>query len=181
MKTWASWHLKIICVISVKRPWVWVPIWVLAGFESWHMGSSSNLSCMLSVSIRLEYYLCCCLLSCVQLWDPVDCRTPGFPVLHCLPEFAQTHVHWVMMPSSRLILCRPLLLLPSIFPSIKVYPNELVLRIRWPKYWSFSFIISPSNEYSGFISFRTDRFDLSILEEVLSHKLLTVLYHIFYL
>ena len=65
-----------------------------------------------------------------------------------------------VMPSDRLILCRPLLLLPSIFPSIRVFSNESVLHIRWPKYWSFSFSISPSNEYSGLISFRMDWLDL---------------------
>ena len=65
-----------------------------------------------------------------------------------------------VMPSNHLILCRPLLLLPSIFPSIRVFSNELALRIRWPKYWSFNFSISPSNEYSGLISFRIDWFDL---------------------
>ena len=63
-----------------------------------------------------------------------------------------------VMPSNHLILCRPLLLLPPIFPSIRVVSNELALRIRWSKYWSFSFSISPSSEYSGFISFRTDWF-----------------------
>ena len=66
----------------------------------------------------------------------------------------------LVMPSDHLILCRPLLLLPSIFPSIRVFPNESVLHIRWPKYWSFSFSISPSNEYSGLISFRMDWLDL---------------------
>ena len=65
-----------------------------------------------------------------------------------------------VMPSSHPMLCRPLLLLPSIFPSISVFPNEMVLHIRWPKYWSFSFSICPSNEYSGLISFRIDRLDL---------------------
>ena len=65
-----------------------------------------------------------------------------------------------VMPSNHLILCRPLLLLPSIFPSIRVFSNESVLRIRWPKYWGFSFIISPSNELSGLISIRIDWFDL---------------------
>ena len=65
-----------------------------------------------------------------------------------------------VMPSNHLLLCRPLLLPPSIFPSIRVFSNESVLRIRWPKYWSFSFSISPSNEYSGLISFRTDWLDL---------------------
>ena len=65
-----------------------------------------------------------------------------------------------VMPSNHLILCRPLLLLPSIFPSIRAFSNKSVLRIRWPKYWGFSFSTSPSNEYSWFISFRIDRFDL---------------------
>ena len=68
------------------------------------------------------------------------------------------------MPSNHLILCRPLLLLPSIFPSIRVFSNESVLRIRWPKYWSFSFNISPSNEYSGMISFRMDCLDLLVVQ-----------------
>ena len=66
----------------------------------------------------------------------------------------------LVMPSNHLILCRPLLPLASIFPSIRVFSNELALHIRWPKYWSFSFSISPSNEYSGLISFRMDWFDL---------------------
>ena len=66
----------------------------------------------------------------------------------------------LVMPSNHLILCHPLLLLPSIFPSIRVFSSELVLCIRWPKYWSFSFSISPSNEYSGLISFRIDWLDL---------------------
>ena len=70
------------------------------------------------------------------------------------------------MPSSHLSLCHPLLLLPSIFPSIRVFSNESVLRIRWPKYWSFSFSISPSNEYSGPISFRIDRYDLLAVQEI---------------
>ena len=65
-----------------------------------------------------------------------------------------------VMPSNHPMLCRPLLLLPSIFPSIRVFPNEMVLHIRWPKYWSFSFSVCPSNEYSGLISFRIDRLDL---------------------
>ena len=85
---------------------------------------------------------------------------PDFSVHHQLPESTQTHVHWVM-PSNHLILFCPLLLLPSIFPSIRVLSNESVLRIRWPKYWSFSFRISPSNEYSGLISFRMDWLDPS--------------------
>ena len=75
------------------------------------------------------------------------------------------------MPSNHLILCRPLLLPPSIFPSIRVFSKELVLRIKWPKYWSFSFIISPSNEYSGLISFRMDWLDLLAVQETLKNLL----------
>ena len=75
------------------------------------------------------------------------------------------------MPSNHLILCRPLLLLPSIFPSIRVFSNESVLHIRWPKYWSFSFSISPSNEHSGLISFRMDRLDLFAVQGTLKRLL----------
>ena len=92
--------------------------------------------------------------SVVSLCDPMDCSTPGFPVLHQLLELAQTHVHQVGDAIQPLILCRPLLLPPSIFPSIRVFSNESVLCIRWPKSWSFSFSISPSSENSGLISFR---------------------------
>ena len=73
----------------------------------------------------------------------------------------------LVMPSNHLILCRPLLLLPSIFPSIRVFSNESVLHIRWPKYWSFSFSINLSNEYSGLISFRIDWFDLLAVQGTL--------------
>ena len=102
----------------------------------------------------------------------MDCSTPGFPPHHYLPEFAQTHVLWVddaIQPSH---LCPPLLLLPSIFPSIRVFYKESILCIRWPKYWSFSFSISLSNEYSVLISFRIDWFDLAVqgtLKSLLQH------------
>ena len=76
-----------------------------------------------------------------------------------------------VMPSNHLILCRPLLFLPSIFPSIRVFSNESVLHIRWPKYWSFSFSISPSSEYSGLISFRMDWLDLLVLQGTLKSLL----------
>ena len=86
-----------------------------------------------------------------------------------------------VMPSNHLILCCPLLLLPSIFPSIRVFFKESVLRIRWPKYWSFSFSISPSNEYSRLISFRIDWFDLLAVQETLKsppkHQLFSFLYN----
>ena len=94
------------------------------------------------------------------LRDSMDCSPPGFPVHHQLLEFAQTQVHWVVMPSNHLVLCCPLLLLSSILPSIRVFSDESVLCIRWPEHWSFSFNISPSNEYSGLISFRMDWLDL---------------------
>ena len=97
--------------------------------------------------------------SCPSLCDPVDCSTPGFPVLHRLLEFSQTMSIESMMPSNHLILCRPLLLPPSIMPIIRVFSSESVLHIRWPEYWSFSFNISPSNEHSGLISFRIDWLD----------------------
>ena len=90
----------------------------------------------------------------------MDWSTPGLPVHHQLLKFGQTQSIMLVMPSNHLILCRPLLLLPSIFPTIRVFSNESVLRIRWPKYQSFNFSISPSNEYSGLISFRIDYLDL---------------------
>ena len=92
--------------------------------------------------------------SCLKICNPVDCSIPGFPVHHQLPEPAQTMSIESVMPSNHHILCHLLLLPPSIFPSIRVFSNESVLCIRWPKYWNFSFSISPSNEYSGQIAFR---------------------------
>ena len=85
---------------------------------------------------------------------------PGFPVHHPLQSLLKLMSIESVMPSNHLILCCPLFLLSSIFPSIRIFSNESVLPIRWPKYWSFSFSISPSNEYSGLISFRMDWFDL---------------------
>ena len=111
-------------------------------------------------------------LSHVQLFaTPWIARMPGFPVLHYLPEFAQTHVHCVghaIQPSHPLL---SLFLLPSIFPSIRVFSNELVLRIRWPKYWSFSFSISLSKEYLGLISFRMDWLNLLAVQGTLKSLL----------
>ncbi|CAM9949364.1 unnamed protein product [Rangifer tarandus platyrhynchus] len=97
----------------------------------------------------------------------MDCSMPGLPVHHHLPELSIESV----MPSNHLILCHPLLLLPSIFPSIRVFSNESALCIRWPKYWSFSFSISPSNEYSGLISFRVDWLDLLTVQGTLKSLL----------
>ena len=104
---------------------------------------------------------------CPTLCDPMDCSMPGLPVHHQLPEFTQTHVHWAgdaIQPSHPL-------LLPSILPSIRVFSNESVLHIRWPKDWNFSFNISPSNEHSGLISFRMDWLDLLAVQGTLKSLL----------
>ena len=114
------------------------------------------------------------LLSRVRLCDPMDCSTPGFPVHHQLLELAQTQVHRVgdaIPPSFPLSSPSPPAF--TVFPSIRVFSNDSVLHIRWSKYWSFSFSISPSNEYSGLISFRMDWLDLfavqGILKSLLQH------------
>ena len=110
--------------------------------------------------------------SCPTLCDPMNRSTPGIPVHQQLPEFTQTHAIESVMPFSHFILCRPLLLPPSIFPSIRVFSNESVLHIRWPEFWSFSFSISPSNEYSGLISFGMDfRLDLLAVQGTLKSLL----------
>jgi len=112
--------------------------------------------------------------SCPTLCDPMNCSTPGLPVHHQLLEATKTHVHKLsdaIQPSHPLSF---LLLLPSIFPSIRVFSNESALRIRWPKYWSFSFNISPSNEHPGLISFSMDWVDLlavqGTLRSLLQHQ-----------
>ena len=102
---------------------------------------------------------------CLTLCDPMDCSMPGFPVHNQLPELTQTHVHQVS--DGHLILCHPLLLLPSIFPSIRGFSNESALHIRWPKDWSFSCNISPSNEQSGLISLKMDWLDLLAVQRTL--------------
>ena len=109
--------------------------------------------------------------SCPTLRNPMDHSTPGLPVHHQLPEFTKTMYIKSVMPSNHLILCCPLLLLPSIFPSIGVFSNELVFCFRWPKYWSFSFNISPSNEHPGLTSFRMDWLDLLAVQGTLKSLL----------
>ena len=109
--------------------------------------------------------------SCPTLCDPMDCSTQGLPVHHQLPEPTQTHVHRVSDTIQLSILCHPLLLLPSIFPSIRFFSNESALHIRWPKYWSFSFSISPSNEHPALISFRMDQMALLAVQGTLKSLL----------
>ena len=104
---------------------------------------------------------------CLTLCDPMDCSKPCLPVHHHSWSLLKLVSIELVMPSNTLILCHPLLLLPSIFPSIRVFSNESVLHIRLPKYWSFSFSISPFNEYSGLISFRMDWLDLFAVQGTL--------------
>ena len=119
--------------------------------------------------------------SCPTLRDPMDCSLPGSPIHG---TFQARVLEWgviafsiklmsieLVMPSSHLILCHPLLLLPPIPPSIRVFSNESTLRMRWPKYWSFSFNISPSNEHPGLISFRMDWLDLLAVQGTLKSLL----------
>ena len=109
--------------------------------------------------------------SCPTLCDTMNRSMPGLPVHHQLPEFTQLTSIESVMPSSHLILCCPLLLLPSIPPSIRVFSNESTLHMRWPKYWSFSFSISPSKEHPGPISFRMDWLDLFAVQGTLKSLL----------
>jgi len=125
------------------------------------------------IILMIMIIICCCPVtkSCPTLCDSVDCSPQDTLSFTISWEFAQTHVLWVVMPSNYLILCCPLLFLPSIFPSIRVFSSESALCFRWPKYLSFSFSISPSNEYSGFISFRIDWFDLLAVQGALKSLL----------
>ena len=145
-----TWIL-VVSMCSMGKPWL----------LSWSRNENFLLhSVQFSTVIQL----------CPTLCNPTGSSTPGFPDHRQLTELAQTHVHQSVMPSSHLVLCRPLLL-PLIFPSIRVFSNELLLHIRWPKYWSFSFIISPSKEYSELISFRIDWLDLLVVQGTLKSLL----------
>ena len=125
------------------------------------------INCNMSVQFSLVQ-----LLSCVWLfetpWTTAHQASLSITNSWSLPKFISIDT---VMPSNHLVLCHPLLILPSIFPSIRVSSNESVLRIRWPKYWSFRFNISPSNEHSGLISFRMDWLDLLAVQETLKSHL----------
>ena len=134
--------------------------------QKWHSavdmsGGEGIVRCIGTWNVRS---ICCCSVtkSCLTLCDPMDCKLPDVPVLHYLPEFAQTHVHWIgdaIQPSHSLSSLSPLALKIS---QHQIFSNTLALCIRWPKYrcFSFSFSISPSNEYSRLISFKIDCFDI---------------------
>ena len=108
---------------------------------------------------------------CLTLCNPVNCSTPGLPVHHHSQSPPKPMSIELVMPSNHLNLCHPLLLPPSILPSIRVFSNESVLHIRWPKDWSFSFNISPTNEHPGLISFRMDWLDLLAVQGTLKSLL----------
>ena len=116
---------------------------------------------------RKSYQFSSVTQSCPTLCDPMNCSTPGLPVHHQLPEFTQTPAHQVGDAIGHFVLCRPLLLLPLIPPSIRVFSNELTLCMKWPKYWSFSFSISLSKEHPRLISFRMDWLDLLTVQGTL--------------
>ena len=177
------WKTPCLCLhVSAQRSGVWSwggLLWVTVGFHGPPGGSvlrqgSQSFSLTRSPPPGAHQDTdklpgCCCSVSksCPTICDHMDRSMPSFPVLHYLLEFAQTHSHWVTMPSNHLILCLPLLLLPSTFPSIRVFSNESAFPIRWSKYWSFSFSVSSSNEYSQLISFQIDWFDLLAVQGTL--------------
>ena len=118
----------------------------------YNMYSVGNIINNYVISLYVDRWFSSVAQSCPTLCDPMNCSMPGLPVHHHLLEFTQTHIHWVCDAIHHLILCRLLLLLPPIPPSIRVFSNESTLRMRWPKYRSFSFSISPSKEIPGLIS-----------------------------
>ena len=122
-----------------------------------HLGFFHNI---LGEAFGQPNFCCSVAKSCPALCDPMNCSRPGFPILHYLPEFVLFKLMSIepMILSNHLILCHPLLLLPSIFPNIKVFSNESAVCIRWPVYWNFT--IRPFSEYSGLICYRIDWLDL---------------------
>ena len=112
---------------------------------------------------------------CPTLCDSMECSTPGLPVITNSRSSLKLMSIELVMPSNHLILCCPLFLPPSIFPSIRVFSNESTLRMRWPKYWSFSFSIIPSKEYPGLISFRMDWLDLLAVQGILRIQVYIIL------
>ena len=161
--------------MSLSKLWA-----IVKDRKAWHFCSpwdhqESDMNKQQNITWRFKC-LCCCYCcsvaqSCLTLCDSLDCSTPGFPVLHHLLEFSQTHIHWVgdaIQPSHPLLPTSPPAL---IFPQHQSFPMSCLFGIRWPKYWSFNFSISPSNEYSGFIFFRIDWFDLLAVQGTLKSLL----------
>ena len=120
--------------------------------------------------VKILYQFSSVAQKCPTLCDPMDCSTPGLTITNSRSLLKLMSIESVM-PSNHLILCHPFLLSPSIFPSIRVFSNESALRVKWPKYWSFSFDISPSKEHPGLISFRMDWLDLLAVQGILKSLL----------
>ena len=127
--------------------------------------NSGTLQCFMSIQFRSVAHLC------LTLCDPMNLSTPSLQSITNSRSPSRPMSIESMMPSNHLILCRPLLLPPSIFPSVRVFSNESALCIRWPKYWSFSFNTSPSNKHPGLISFRMDWLDLLAVQGTLKSLL----------
>ena len=158
-----GWHVDAV----MRRMFMFLPNMMVFG-----AGSFGRWFCWDKVMRVEPPWFVVRLLSRVWLFNPMDYSTPSFPVLHISWSLHRLMSMESVMPSNHLILCHPFLLLASIFPSIRVFSNESVLWIKWPKYWSFSFSISPSSESSGLISFRMDWFDLAVqgtLKSLLQH------------
>ena len=167
------------CALFCRIWFPWLQVVTLIGMKSSQKHSRMtvfpfflNIRCISSTHLERRgcqrYALSCCVLqSLSRVWPFVTPWTAAhqvslsFTISWSLLKLMSIEL---MMPSNHLILCRPLLILPSVFPSIRVFSHESVLYIRWPKYWSFSFSISLSNKYSGLISFRIDWFDLLAVE-----------------
>ena len=139
-----------------------IPIALLFTFKPLKLYKCGRPGLLFAFQFSSVAQLCLC--------DPMNCSTPGLPVHHQLPEFTQTHIHWVSDAIQPSHLCRHLLL-PPMPPSIRVFSNESTLHMRWPKYWSFSFSIIPSKEIPGLISFRMDWLDLLAVQGTLKSLL----------
>ena len=138
------------------------PVWEIMHHRTKGCAQSHALAKVQCSSVTQSFLILC---------DPMDCSMSGFLSITNSQSLLKLMSIESVKPSNHLILCCPFLLLPSIFPSIRVFSNESALCIRWPKYWSFSFSISPSNEYSGLISFRIDWFDLLAVQGTLKSLL----------
>ena len=157
-----------------RKPAVYQCLSIIIGYSIYCLiNSENNHEQTYKLTFRTELICCSCSVvkSCRILCDSMNCSMPDFPVLHFSQSLLKfMHTELVLL-SNHLILCHPVLLLPSIYPCIRVFSNESALHIKWPKYCSFRFSISPSNEYSGLISFRMDWFDLLTIQWTLKSLL----------
>ena len=178
--------LEVVCLGTESLHRIWVtslPFKLFPSISSYSQITGSLIHSLIHSSVIVEHLgtkhytmlssvqFSSVAQSCPTLCDPMNRSTPGLPVHHQLLEFTRLMSIESVMPSSHLILCCSLLLLPPIPPSIRVFSNESTLHMRWPKYWSFSFSIIPSNEHPGLISFRMDWLDLRAVQGTLKSPL----------